>query len=234
VFACSSNLNFCVGAQGMNRAARNNQQVGVSLLETMVALSILSVLLAIAAPLSRTVSQMFAVSGDTRSLSVSLNLARMRAAADFTHGRLYADLKANTFHVEFWNKTKSCWRTYDDIAANTCTQTTSPVTSLTSGDTFGFGSLSQGPTAATSSIAQPPACTSGVAGTSPGSAIANTACIEFNSRGFPVDSAGKVLASDAIYMQSGSHSMFSAITVPVAGQPTAYSYSGSGSTWNLY
>jgi prepilin-type N-terminal cleavage/methylation domain-containing protein len=218
----------------MKRAPKNERLAGFSLVETMVALGILSILFALGVPMSRTISEFYAISGDTRNISADLNLARMRAASDFTHGRLYADLKGNTLHVEFWNKTNSCWQTYNDIAANTCTKTTSPVTKLAAGDAFGFGSLSQGPTAATSSIAQPPACNTGVAGTSPGSAIANTACIEFNSRGFPVDSTGKVIASDALYVQNNPKAFFSAVTVPVAGQPTAYSYSGSGSTWNLY
>jgi Tfp pilus assembly protein FimT len=216
----------------MNRAATNEGQVGISLLETLATLAILSVLFAIAVPTSRTISQMYAISGDTRSLSADLHLARMRAASDFTHGRVYADLTNNSFHVEFWNKASSCWRTYNDTVV--CTNATSPATVLAEGDSFGFGSISQGPTAATIAIAQAPACNSGVAGNSPGTAIANTACVEFNSRGFPVDSTGKVIASDALYLQNSPKSLFSAVTVPVGGQPTMYSYSGSGSTWNAY
>ena len=76
-------------------------------------------------------------SGDARSISAAINMARMRAAADFTHARLHADLTKNTFHVETWNKASSCWQTDGDTDA--CTQASSPVISLDTGDTFGFG-----------------------------------------------------------------------------------------------
>jgi prepilin-type N-terminal cleavage/methylation domain-containing protein len=217
----------------MSTAIKFKQQAGVSLIETLAVVFILSILLAFAVPMGRSISQVYAIAGDVRSISADLNLARMRAAADFTHARLYADLAGNTYHVDFWNKTKSCWQTFNDLAANTCTAANSPVIKLAPGDSFGFGSLTQGPTTATSTIAQAAACNSGVAGTSPGTATANTACIEFNSRGFPVDSTGKVVASDALYVQNNLKNLFSAVTVPVAGQPTMYNYSGA-STWSPY
>ena len=208
------------------RTAANKRQLGFSLVELMVVVLVLGVLLAIAISSVESITRIYRIAGDGRGIAAELVVARMRAAAEFTHARVYVDLNGNTFHLEVWNKASGCWKTDGD--ANACTQTTSPVTPLAQGDGFGFGSISAGPTAATSTIAQAPVCTVGVAGPAPGANISNTACIEFNSRGYPVDSANKIVASDAIYL-TNNQKLYSAIAVSISGQPTAYSYRGS--TW---
>jgi Tfp pilus assembly protein FimT len=207
----------------------HKRQAGFSTIELMVSLGILFTVAGFVVPSITTVTRMYRMQGDARSLAVDLNLARMRAAGDYSHARAYIDLNGNTFHVEVWNKVGGCWQTDGD--ANACTQTTSPVTLLATGDSFGFGSISAGPTTATATIAQAPACKTGVAGTSPGTDIANTACIEFNSHGYPVDSTNTLIASDAIYITS-SQKVFFVVTAPIGGQPTTYSYSGSA--WSLF
>jgi hypothetical protein len=151
----------------------------------------------------------------------------MRASAEYTHGRVYLDLTGNTFHFEVWNKASSCWRTDGD--ANLCTIATSPVVSLSNGNSFGFGSLTVGPTAATAVPAQAPKCTTGVAGSAPGGTISNTACIEYNSRTYPVNSTNTIVANDAIYLTNNSQ-LYSAIAVSISGQPSSYSYTGSAWT----
>jgi len=208
------------------RTAANKRQLGFSLVELMVVVLVLGVLLAIAISSVESITRIYRIAGDGRGIAAELVVARMRAAADFTHARVYVDLNGNTFHLEVWNKASGCWKTDGD--ANACTQTTSPVTPLAQGDTFGFGSITTGPTAATGAAAQAPACTAGVAGAAAGANIANTACIEINSRGYPVDSANKIVASDAIYL-TNNQKLYSAIAVSISGQPTAYSYRGS--TW---
>jgi Tfp pilus assembly protein FimT len=212
----------------MRQTVTDRRQLGVSLIEILVGVAILMTLLGFAVPSITSITRTYKISGDARSISVALNLARMRAAGDYSHARGYMDLNANTFHVEVWNKVGGCWQTDGD--SNACSLASSPVTLLAPGDTFGFGSISAGPTVATSTIAQPPACTAGVAGASPGSNIANTACIEFNSRGYPVDSTNTLVASDAIYIINKN--LCFAVAVPVAGQPTTYSYTGSA--WALF
>lgn len=196
---------------------------GFSMIELMIVVICIIILMAISIPSVTGLARSFRIGGDTREMAALLNLARLRAAANYTHARLYVDLSANTYHLEVWNKASSCWQTYED--SNACTQTTSPVVPLAPGDTFGFGSIAMGPTAATSTPAQAPACISGVAGPSPGSTTSNTACIEFNSRTYPVDSTDKVVASDAIYIQNTEGSQ--AIAVSIAGQPAQYRYNGS-------
>ena len=211
-------------AELKQQTAANKRQLGFSLIELMVVVLVLSVLLAIAISSIASITRIYRIAGDGRGITAELVVARMRAAADFTHARVYVDLSGNTFHLEVWNKASGCWKTDGD--ANACTQTSSPVTPLAQGDTFGFGSITTGPTAAAGAAAQAPACTAGVAGAAAGANIANTACIEINSRGYPVDSTNKIVASDAIYL-TNNQKLYSAIAVSISGQPTAYSYSGS-------
>jgi prepilin-type N-terminal cleavage/methylation domain-containing protein len=208
-------------------ADANLRQLGFSVVELMIVVLVLGVLLAIAVSSVSSISRIYRIAGDGRGIAAELNVARMRSAADFTHARVYMDLTGNTFHLEVWNKGSACWKTDGD--ANACTQTTSPVIALSQGDAFGFGSITTGPTAATGAPAQAPACTVGVAGGAAGANIANTACIEVNSSGFPVDSANKIVASDAIYLTT-NQKLYSAVAVSISGQPTAYSYGGSAWT----
>jgi prepilin-type N-terminal cleavage/methylation domain-containing protein len=203
---------------------KQSRERGFSLVELMIVVIIVLVLSSIAIPNVVSVTRGARNLSDARSLSAALNLARMRAAADFTHARVYMDLSGNTFHVETWNKAGACWQTDGD--SNSCTQTTSPVTALDTGDTFGYGTITAGPTVATSVIAQAPGCTPGVAGAAAGTAVSNTACIEYNSRSFPVNSANGIVASDAAYI-TNSQKFYSAVAVAISGQPAAYRYSGS-------
>jgi len=216
------------GRSAARRAGTKQRQLGFSILELTVVVSIMVTVLAVAVPSATSITRNYRIAGDARVTSAELNLARMRAAADFTHARVYMNLSANTFHLEIWNKTSACWQTDGDT--NACTVAGSPVISLGVSDTFGFGTLTTGPTAATSTIAQAPACTVGVAGAAPGSTIANTACIEFNSRGYPVKSTNAIVANDAIYMMNSNQNLYAGVAVSISGQPTAYSYKGS-STW---
>jgi len=219
----------------MRQRLTNKKQRGFSMVEILVGVAILMTLLGFAAPSITTITQTYRISGDARSIAVALNLARMRAAADYSHARAYVNLTGNTFHVEVWNKAGNggagCWQTDGD--SNPCTLGTSPVTSLGQGDIFGFGTLTAGPTAATAAIAQAPICKVGVAGPAPGANIANTACIEFNSRGYPVDSTNTLVASDAIYIRNSNSQTFCfAVAVPIAGQPATYNYNGAA--WAVF
>jgi Tfp pilus assembly protein FimT len=215
----------------MRQTVTDKRQRGVSLIEILVGVAILMTLLGFAVPSVTTVMRTYRISGDARSISVALNMARMRAAADYSHARVNVNLTGNTFRVEVWNKVGACWQT--DGGSNDCPQTTSPVTSLGQGDIFGFGTLTAGPTAATAAIAQAPICKAGVAGAAPGANIANTACIEFNSRGYPVDSTNTLVASDAIYIRNSNSQTFCfAVAVPIAGQPATYSYNGAA--WAVF
>jgi Tfp pilus assembly protein FimT len=205
---------------------KRKRQRGVTLVELSIVVVAGIVLTAASIPSLTSLTQSFRIMSDTRAIAAQINLARMRAAADYTHARVYVNLTGSTYHLEIWNKASTCWQTINDT--NACTQASSPVIPMANGDSFGFGSITTGPTGAT---AQAPACIAGVAGPSPGTTTANTACVEFNSRGYPVNSSNTIVASDAIYLANGTK-FYNAIAVAISGQPGSYRYTGSA--WSQF
>lgn len=166
-------------------SAKSPHQAGFTLIESMVALTVILIMAAVAFPSYQAISRNLRIAGDARNLNGLVAQAKMSAAAGFTHARAYADLGANTFHLENWNKAGNggagCWQT-DGDTANPCTVAgRSPVQRLSQGVTFGFGAAGAGNPNPQGAIAQAPLCDDGNGGT-----IANTACIVFNSRGIPI------------------------------------------------
>lgn len=109
----------------------------------------------------------------------------MRASAQFTRARVYADLTAGSYVLQIWDKTSARWVDEGGL------------TRLSPDVSFGFGALSGPPPNTQVNIAQSPECTGGL--TSAG-AIDNTACVTFNSRGLPVDADGNLFPRHALYM----------------------------------
>jgi hypothetical protein len=105
-------------------------------------------------------------------------------------------------------------------------------TTLSTGVTFGFGSIASAPPNSQTVIAQSTACV-----TAAGAAIANTACILFNSRGIPVDPSGAApnvgapTGSDALYLTDGT-AVF-AMTLSATGQSKMYRTNISSAQWSL-
>ncbi len=185
----------------------------------------------------RAVVNYLRVAGDIRDLNGLVGQAKMRAGADFTHARVYADLTANTFHLETWNKTKLCWVTVGDplaLTANPCTVVgTSPVQSLAQGDTFGVGAIGAAPANTQTVFGQAPACDDGQGGT-----IANTACIVFNSRGLSVpivagskSNTGPPTPNGAFYVTNGT--VVNAVTVSLAGSVQVWSTPAGATGWHM-
>lgn len=168
---------------------RRNRQAGWTLLEITVTLAVLSILSAMAIPQFMMFRKDTRTFGDARDLADMVLLAKMRAASNFTHSRIYADTSGNSYHIETWSKTSGSW------------QVEGVTIPLSTGNSFGFGSLSSPPTGTQTSIGLAPACANadGSAGT-----IANTSCILFNSRGIPIDANGAPYANDAFYVTDGS------------------------------
>lgn len=180
-------------------------QRGFSMIELMFVVAILVVITAFAIPKYVTMRQSFRIDGDSRAIAGLVGEAKLRAAADFSHARVYAALNANTYHLEIWNKTSGCWQTEGD--SHLCTVAgVSPVQSLSSGVTFGVGNVSSAPANTEPALAQAPICYAGYAGQTGNTiTIANTACIEFNSRGVPSNPAvnGAPDATGAFYVTDG-------------------------------
>jgi prepilin-type N-terminal cleavage/methylation domain-containing protein len=220
------------------RTSNAARQYGFSLLELLIVIAIAAIAAAVAVPAYRSTTQYLRISGDARNLNGVIGQAKMRAAAEFTHARAYADLGANTFHLEIWNKTGNggagCWQTDGDIVGgvqNPCTVVgTSPVQPLSQGVTFGFGTAGAGAPNPQPVIAQAPLCgrNAAVAGVAH-PVIENTACIEFNSRGVPIDLTGVPTANDALYV-TDQNSVYG-VTIIASGMMQDWMTSAATTSW---
>jgi prepilin-type N-terminal cleavage/methylation domain-containing protein len=188
---------------------------GMSLIETLVVLAVMAVVAGIAAPMVVNALAYFRVSGDARGLSNGISVAKMRAAADFSHVRLYVDLSDKSHHLELWDKSTSQWTAEGGN------------TRLSTGVSFSYGALASAPPNTQAAIAQAPQCR-----TKDGNDIANTACVVFNSRGIPVDATGAPTAVDAFYVTDGS--AVYAVTLSATGMVRTWrANSQYGASWSL-
>jgi prepilin-type N-terminal cleavage/methylation domain-containing protein len=205
---------------------------GFTMIEMMVVLTIFIVIGGLAIPRYLSLQRSMRIGGDNRAIAGLTAQAKLRAASDFTHARVYADLNGNTFQMQVWNKTGGCWVADTDFS-NTCLTYTSGVPSgtvvnLAQGDTFGFGSLTAGPTVGQTTIGQAAQCLD-----NSGTAIANTACIVFNSRGIPINATTLApLASGAFYVTNGT--VVDGVTVSATGSLQTWSASANASLSNWY
>ena len=213
-----------------NSASKMRKQRGFSIIELLIVVVIALVLGAMAIPGYQSMTRYLRLSGDMRNLNGAVAQAKMRAAADFTHARAYADLNANTFHLEVWNKAGNggagCWQTDGDIN-NPCTVAGSPVQNLSVGVTYGTSGASTGAPNPQTAIAQASRCDNGLGGL-----IENTACIVFNSRGIPINGlTGTPLtgAQDALYVTDTRNVW--GVTVRATGAIQVWATSVSQTRW---
>jgi Tfp pilus assembly protein FimT len=168
--------------------AKTPRPNGFSILEIVFVCGLIGIISAIAVPMFGNLLADFRVSGDARSVSNAVAVAKMRAASDFSRVRLYVNLTSGGFHMETWNKTTAQWVSEGGE------------TFLSPGVSFSFGATATSPPSTQGAIAQAPLCTDNA---SPPVAIANTACVMFNSRGVPIDSNFAPTNSDALYVTDG-------------------------------
>lgn len=193
---------------------------GFSLIELLMVLAIMGVLAAVTVPMSGNTIRYLKLSGDARELSNATAVAKMRAAAKFTQSRVYVDLTGRQFYVQTFDKTTSTWTTEGGAV------------SLSSTVSFGYGPIATPPPDTQTTIGQAPACET-LAGSPPVPvAVANTACVVFNSRGIPIDGTGSPTGLDAIYVTDNS--AVYGITVAATGFiRTWQSHYTSTPTWTL-
>lgn len=194
---------------------------GYSLIELLMVVGITTVVAAMAVPMMSNTIGNFRLSGDARSVTSAVSLAKLRAASDFSQARLYVDLTARAFHVETLTK-----------AVPPVWVTEGGTTTLSSGVTFGFGAIATPPTNTQTVIGQASACV-----TAAGVAIANTACILFNSRGIPVDpsgappNVGAPTGNDALYVTDGT--AVYGLTLSATGLSKLFRTNISSASWSL-
>jgi Tfp pilus assembly protein FimT len=203
---------------------------GFSTVELLIVISISFIMAALAIPGYNTIRRTLRITGDVRDLNGAINQAKLEGASSFTQARLYADLGANTFHIETWNKTGGgggggCWKTVND-PANPCTAATSPVQNLSPGVTFGFSGVGNPPPNTQPTLSQARKCRALAAGT--GSAVTpNTACVLFNSRGIPVDPVNAAPTGiGALYITDNN--MVYGLTVGATGVTQLWAASANG------
>lgn len=159
---------------------------GFSAIETLVVVALIGVIAAIAVPMSGNAIGFYKLSGDARSISNQVAVAKMRAASTFGRARLYVDLAAKSYRIETRKNASSNWVTETGTAY------------LNSSVSFGYGAVSSAPPNTQASIGQAATCLNNTE-----QVIANTACIMFNSRGVPIDSTGAPTTS-ALYLTDGT------------------------------
>jgi prepilin-type N-terminal cleavage/methylation domain-containing protein len=226
-----------IGCDGAERSVPR----GFSLVELIVVVAISMTIVGFGVPIFSNFAQSLRTAGDSRSLAAMIAEAKLRAAASFTHARVYANLSGRTYRLEVWNKSGNggagCWQTDGD--SNACTVATSPVIGLSRKVSFGYGSVGAAPTNTQPALGQAHLCYTGYAGQPTNTtSVANTACIEFNSRGVPSDpapggvagaSGGTPDATGALYVTDGGPVY--GLTVLASGEIQSW-YSNNTSTPN--
>lgn len=169
-----------------------NEQRGYSLIEMMLVLGVIGVIAAFVIPITDTSLRGSRLRGDASIVRNLVGVAKMRASAQFTRARVYADLGTGTYVLQVWDKTANAW--VNDGALNR----------LRTGVSFGFGGLNAPPPNTQVNMLQSPTCTNGLTAAGP---IANTACVTFNSRGLPIDADGNLYPRHALYV-TGDDAVF--------------------------
>ena len=171
-------------------------QAGFSLVDILVAIALIGMVTAMAVPMADSSARSFRMRGDAQSIANIVALAKMRAASRFSRTRIRADLGANSYRLEVWDKTAARWVTDGDDVL------------LSNGVRFGFGGLAQSPPNTQAVIGQSPRCLNQATledDDGDGAELVDgTACIVFNSRGVPVDTAGNPMGGNALYITDGS------------------------------
>ena len=202
--------------------ARIRKQSGFSLLELIIVGAMALTLAAFAVPQFLQALRDFRIKGDARDIHGEILLAKMRAAANFSAARVEFDITNRIFVSQIWCKVRGTFPGCVAATENTWVNVNvGGPQRLASGVSFGLSGQTDPPPDTQASLAQAPTCKQGQAGGTPyapgagADETGTTACIMFNSRGYPVTNSGGATGNDAIYVTDGV--AVEGITVSVTG-----------------
>jgi prepilin-type N-terminal cleavage/methylation domain-containing protein len=185
------------------RLSRLSDRSGFTLLEVLLVLAIFALVAAMAIPFGEAAVGGERLAGQARAVSYQVALAKMRASASFTRARVFFDFANRNYQLQTWDRTTSQWVTDGGVER------------LPRGVVFGFATATVPPPNTQSAIGQPEACREGLAAAT--NAVADSACVVFNSRGIPVDSTGAPTGENVVYVSDAGGSVVYAATVSATG-----------------
>ncbi len=178
---------------------RSPSNAGYTAIEMMVVMALMGLLTAMSVPSMSAMLGYYRLSGDIRGVSNTVAVAKTRAAAAFTRGRLYVDLTTGDYHVETWRKSGTPgWVAEGGYG------------SLSVGSSFGFAGMDTPPPNTQNQINMSPECQN-----DEGQMVPSTACVVFNSRGVPIDPIGVPTGSGGLYVTDGA--AVYAVTIAASG-----------------
>jgi len=161
--------------------------LGYSLIEVMAVMAILGVLGAFTVPMVSSASSGVKLRDHANAMADLIGLAKLRATSDFSRSRLYADLAGGSYVIQTWDAGTGDW-----------VNEQAPVR-LPTGLRFGWGAIDAPPPNTQLALAFAAACVD-----KDGDAVAQTACIMFNSRGIPIDKDNSPIGGNAFYLTDGT------------------------------
>ena len=187
------------------------------MIELLVVTLIALIIAAMAVPGFQNIERYLRIAGDSRNLFSITAQAKMKAAAQFTHARARVGLTSNQYFLEIWDKTNNQWSLVGGRQ------------SLSQGVTPGFGTVTNPPLNTQATLAQAPLCVTTAPGSTSPATTPNDVCIEFNSRGIPVDNSGTPIGDGAFYVTDGT-SVYG-VTVSISGLIQSWYINKNDTTW---
>lgn len=188
----------------MEKMKRKRQPHGFSLIELLVVMLIILVIAGMAIPGFQSIQRNLRIVGDSRNVFALTAQAKMRAAAEFTHARARMSLTTGNFGIEVWDKPTNSWQVLNGIQ------------NFSTGVGAGFSTVSTPPPNTQATLGQAHVCRANSPQAATATLVASgDVCIEFNSRGIPVDNTGAPTGNDAFYITDGN-SVYG-VTVNTAG-----------------
>jgi type II secretory pathway pseudopilin PulG len=182
----------------MRRSRLAAAERGYTVIDILMVVALAGVVGAVALPTAGSAMSGQRFNGAAQQVTNLVGLAKMRASATFSRARVRVDLGNRTYVLERWDRDVNQW-TPEGLPEQ-----------LPVGVAFGFGLLGTPPPNTQAVIGLSPACRVGIDAASAG--IANSACIIFNSRGLPVDSAGALFGGHGLYLTDGTRVAATTVT----------------------